>query len=119
MLTEELRKRIVEGVYLRRRSWEVRPEGTFGKRSRWQPSAREDCGGDGRAVRTPSARWPYSYMIRCRTRQHCAALVDAMIRGEDVPPDVIDAARRVLPFAPETPEGVIRDYFLDGCPQVV
>lgn len=70
------------------------PEGEFDKGGRWYPSDREDCGGDGTSTRSPSRSWPYSYMLRCRTREHCRALVAAALAGNDVPADVIYTAGR-------------------------
>jgi hypothetical protein len=81
-------KAIVAIVYGLRNSRREHPEGSFDKAQRFYPSAREDADGDGTNVRSPSRAWPYSYMLRCRTRQHCAVLVRRAIDGLDVPPDV-------------------------------
>ena len=89
-------KLIVGKIYTARKNREVSPEGKFDGGGRWYPSAAEDCGGDGSSARTPTLAWPYSYMLRCRTRQHCAALVAAALRGEAVPADV---ARAFAPAA--------------------
>lgn len=86
-------KQAAEVAYDRRRLREVNPEGDFDKRGRWHPTDREDAGDVAGAVRAPSAAWPYSYLLRCRTRKHCAALAyRAVITGRDVPPDVATAA---------------------------
>ena len=83
-----LRATLINQIYAARKARSVHPEGTFDRARRWYPDAREDCDGDGSRTRTPSAAWPFSYMLRCRTRQHCAALVAAAIVGRDVPEDV-------------------------------
>jgi hypothetical protein len=90
---DKLARSLTKLVWEARKSRRCHPEGSFDKSSRWYPSAREDCGGDGTNVRRPSASWPYSYMMRCRTRQHCQVLVTAALSGRDVPPDVADVVR--------------------------
>jgi hypothetical protein len=79
---------LVDAVYDARKDRDVHPEGTFDKAMRWYPSDREDCGGSGTRVRSPSRKWPYSYMLRCRTKDHVRTLVRAGLAGADVPPDV-------------------------------
>jgi hypothetical protein len=81
-------KSLVAAVYAARKDRSVHPEGEFDKHGRWYPSAREDADGDGSSTRSPSAAWPYSYMLHCRTRKHCAVLVERALQGLDVPPDV-------------------------------
>jgi hypothetical protein len=59
--------------YRRRQSRREHPDGTFDKRGRWYPADCEEqpcCA----FIRSPSARWPYSYMTHCRTVGHVAAL---------------------------------------------
>ena len=85
-------KHATAAAYDRRRLHEVNPEGTFDGRGRWYPSDREEAGDVRGAVRAPSAAWPYSYTLRCRTREHCAALVWRALGGIDVPDDVTFAA---------------------------
>ena len=87
---------MIAAIYAARRDRLVNPEGSFDSAGRWYPSAAEDCGGDGRCVRTPSRAWPYSYMLRCRTRQHVSALVAAALAGESVPCDVAEAVRAAV-----------------------
>jgi hypothetical protein len=90
---------LIRSIYTARRDRLVHPEGSFDSAGRWYPSVTEDCGGDGRCVRTPSRMWPYSYMLRCRTRQHVSALVAAALRGESVPQDVATAVQSAQPLA--------------------
>lgn len=68
------------------------PEGSFDSARRWYPSACEDCGGSGSNARGPSRAFPYSYMLRCRSREHVRDLVAAALRGESVPADVVHTA---------------------------
>jgi hypothetical protein len=75
-------------VFTNRRVRTSNPEGSFGSKLRWYPSAREDADGDGCKGRAPSRAWPCSYLRRCRTRQHCAVLVKRALEGKDVPQDV-------------------------------
>lgn len=97
-LAEERRvKALVLEVYAARRDRAVHPEGSFDDAKRWYPSAREDANGDGSRTRSPSRAWPYSYMLRCRTREHCRVLVERALAGNDVPDDV----RAVVPAPAE------------------
>lgn len=84
-------KALVAVVYSARKDRESHPEGSCDKAGRWYPTAREDADGDGSCTRNPSAAWPWSYMLRCRTRQHCAKLVERALAGLDVPADVAAA----------------------------
>lgn len=118
MLTKARVAELVRLVYEARRDRLVHPEGKFDDAGRWYPSAREDCGGDGSSTRRPTRTWPYSYLLRCRTRQHARALVESALAGNDVPTDVLSAMRKVLPLRPDTADAIVRDYILDGCPAV-
>ena len=82
-------------IYSARKSRTTNPEGRFDSAGRWYPSDREDLEGDGSSVRSPSRAWPYSYMLRCRTRQHCRALVEACLAGLEVPVDVARAVSAI------------------------
>ena len=79
---------MVDAVYLARRDRRVNPEGDFDKAGRWSPSDRENAGGSGTQTRTPSRAWPYSYMVRCRTKEHAVILVERALAFQDVPSDV-------------------------------
>lgn len=83
----------VARVYAARRDRKAHPEGSFDGARRWYPSDAEDCGGSGSKTRSPTWAWPYSYMLRCRTRQHCAVLVAAYCAGRPVPEDVREACQ--------------------------
>jgi hypothetical protein len=52
------------------------PEGTFDNAGRFYPSDSEDCGVSS-YIRTPSRSYPHSYMLACRTLDHCERLEDA------------------------------------------
>ena len=84
---------LVNEVYEARRDRRVHPEGTFDDGGRWYPSDREDADGSGSSVRSPSRAWPYSYMLRCRTKAHGRVLVERALAGEDVPADVAAVVR--------------------------
>jgi hypothetical protein len=79
-------------VYARRRDRQVNPEGDFDSAGRPWPSEREDAGGNGSCVREPSQAWPYSYLTRCRAREHCRVLVRRSV-WTDVPDDVTEVVR--------------------------
>jgi hypothetical protein len=98
-LTAQIRT-LTAAVYEARRDRQVHPDGSFDSAGRWYPSDAEDCGGDGTCVRSPSRAWPYSYMLRCRTRQHCRALVEAALAGETVPYDVTRAVAAAVSQTP-------------------
>jgi hypothetical protein len=92
-----------EPVYVDRRDRLTHPHGYFegrGDRTPWYPYEDEDAGGDVTQVRSPSSRWPYSYMLRARTKDHCKHLVERAFHGHDVPPDVAlvmrAQARRII-----------------------
>jgi len=87
-------KGMVGRAYIARRDRKVNPEGNFDKQKRWYPSEREDAEGSGSNVRSPSAAWPFSYMLRCRTRKHVANLVQRGLQGLDVPPDIAQVIAR-------------------------
>ena len=70
------RQDLIAAVYEARRRRLLHPEGEFDKGGRWYPSEREDCGVSS-SIRSPSRRWPYSYMVACRTKKHVKALAEA------------------------------------------
>jgi len=63
------------------------PEGSMDNAGRFYPKGLDASVHMG--VRSPSRQWPYSYMLRCRTLDHCE-----MIHGADH--DVVLALRRHL-----------------------
>lgn len=92
-------KMVVAAVYGNRKDRRVHPEGDFDKAGRFYPTSREGCGGSGTYGWSPTRNWPYSYMKRCRTKEHCTNLVEAWLDDKDVPPDVearCTSALRVL-----------------------
>lgn len=89
-------KGLISEIYTARRNRAEHPEGKFDSGRRWYPSSREDAGGSGSSTRAPSRAWPYSYMLRCRTRQHVTVLAAAWLAGQDVPEDVIAAVTRLF-----------------------
>lgn len=97
-------KSIVSSVYASRKARDSHPDGETDKAGRWYPSAREDAEGDGSSTRSPSRAWPWSYMSRCRTRQHCAVLVERALAGLDVPRDVALAVAQVVALQPAPAE---------------
>lgn len=93
-MTKQQIATIITAVYEARKNRVAHPEGRTGSGNRWHPSEREDQNGDGSCTREPSRAWPWSYMLRCRTRAHCKALVAAALAGADVPADVSAAVRK-------------------------
>lgn len=61
-------------VYEARKARKSHPAGSFDKGGRWYPSAAEDADSFTSSIRSPSAAWPYSYMLAARTRKHIKAL---------------------------------------------
>lgn len=59
--------------YISRRDRKTNPDGKFDKQGRFYPSDTETCDCC-RSVRSPSKRFPYSYMVHCRTITHIACL---------------------------------------------
>ena len=95
-MTQKQIKTLVQGIYEARRDRVVNPEGRFDGGGRWYPSEAEDADGDGSRTRRPSRAWPYSYMLRCRTRQHVRVLVERALAGHAVPSDVAVAVREAV-----------------------
>lgn len=65
-------------AFLSRQDRASHPDGSFDEKSRWYPSDTEwqaCCS----LIRPPSAAWPYSLLVHCRTAEHVANLfgVDA------------------------------------------
>lgn len=79
-------------VYEPRRDRAVNPEGEFDSAGRWYPDESEKGMGSFNAIRSPSRAWPYSYMLRARTRQHCVLLCWKTLTGRNVPRDVATVA---------------------------
>lgn len=96
-MSETSIKVIVSSVYDARKNRRVHPEGEFDAKSRFYPSARENADNFTSTIRSPSAAWPYSYMVAARTRKHCRALVLAALSGAEVPADVIAAIHAAIP----------------------
>lgn len=59
--------------YLARRQRLRHPQGTFDRKSRWYPNGAEKQKCCAR-IRGPSAGFPYSLMVHCRTAEHVANL---------------------------------------------
>lgn len=76
--------------YYNRRDRKSHPKGKFDGTKRWYPDATEErpcCS----HIRSPSRRFPFSYMLHCRTIEHVANLYD-------VDPKVLGkAVRKVSP----------------------
>jgi hypothetical protein len=85
---ERALRELVLRVYEPRRDRTAHPDGSFDSGGRWFPTEAEDAGDVAGEVRSPSRRWPYSYMIRARSRKHCQVLVERGLAGELVPLDV-------------------------------
>jgi uncharacterized protein (TIGR02996 family) len=101
--------------YEARRDRTVNPEGDFDKQGRWYYDASENCGDSFRGIRGPTRNWPYSYMLRARTRQHARCLAAAWLTGDaELPADftasapvrAVVFARLVLPPAGRGPDGL-------------
>ena len=64
--------------YMARKARTEHPDGTFDAKKRFYPSPAEEqpcCS----FIRQPSARYPYSLMVHCRTVQHIAALYSVSV----------------------------------------
>ena len=71
---EEEEKAAIKAVarYLLRKYRYEHPTGGFDNAGRWYP-----CKSEGLLTqyhRTPSRQWPYSYLLACRSMEHCAQL---------------------------------------------
>ena len=95
---EKLVKEMVIELYDERQSRDSHPEGSFDNGGRWYPTDREDHFGDiVHKVRSPSRSYPYSYMLRARTKKHCRVLILGALEGHDVPDDVAMIVKKHTP----------------------
>lgn len=69
-----------ELAWMARKARAVHPRGTFDSAKRFFPDEASEGGTP--SVRKPSRKWPFSYMLGCRTRAWCAQL-PAATRLED------------------------------------
>jgi hypothetical protein len=69
-------KEQINTVYTAMKERLMNPEGSFDKQGRWYPSAEQRCCSDNcpGTLRAPTKAYPYSWMLHCRTRKHCAYL---------------------------------------------
>lgn len=81
MMSDEVVKGWVSVVYSQRKDRQVHPEGKFDNGQRWYPAESEDQLGTFSSIRSPSRQWPYSYLLRARTKQHVALLVSGYLLG--------------------------------------
>lgn len=93
MKTEEitgLSKILGKLLYEARRERKTHPEGrSDGKR--WYASAhetRECCA----SIRAPSANFPWSQMVHCRSKKHCVSLYEQTKRSQ-LPADALEILR--------------------------
>lgn len=105
----------VKLAYAARRQRRVNPEGGFDRKGRWYPSDREDADGDGSSTRSPSRAWPYSYLLRCRTRQHVRVLVGRALARHDVPEDISRALAEAAGLRGDTSSLISADYVDERC----
>lgn len=61
-------------IFNRRQARIDHPEGGTDNGGRWYPEGRDDIG---MAVRSPSRSYPWSYMLHCRSLDHCECLTGA------------------------------------------
>lgn len=66
---------LIQETYQARKARTEHPDGTFDKAGRWYPSEEERCECCA-SVRSPSRRFPYSYMTHCRTKKHVTNLIN-------------------------------------------
>jgi hypothetical protein len=92
-------------LYLDRKDRAAHPDGTFDSKRRWAESDAEHrpcCS----TIRTPSAAYPYSKLVHCRTLQHVANLT-----GVDEA-ELRKAARAARPPAPRAKSEPVEMYKL-------
>lgn len=70
----DLLARAVEALHQARKARKAHPQGKQDKSGRWYPSAEENADNFTAGVRSPSAAWPWSYMLAARTKKHIKAL---------------------------------------------
>lgn len=83
---ESVRVRQAAHEYIDRRDRNTHPQGEFDQAGRWYPAEHEDCD---HSVSPPSRRFPYRYMVHCRTALHVAWLYGVSRR------DLMREARRL------------------------
>ena len=60
--------------YLDRKARRSHPDGYFDNGGRWYPDDKYEWQKCCSSIRSPSRRFPYSYMLHCRTKKHVANL---------------------------------------------
>jgi hypothetical protein len=73
-LKKRLVKHVVAIVFDDRKNFRTNPDGKWGSKRRWIPSAREDGDNLTSRIRSQSSNWPFSYFDHARTRKHIYAL---------------------------------------------
>ena len=76
-------------AYVKRRERSEHPAGHFDHRGRWYPAEGETCECC-KSIRRPSAAYPFSLMLHCRTIVHVATLFGVTVRElEEKIPEVM------------------------------
>lgn len=74
------RQILVQRVYEARKTRRIHPHGEFDRAGRWYPDTEKEGGTP--PVRTPSRRWPYSYLKACRTLKWVRQLPDETLKED-------------------------------------
>jgi hypothetical protein len=69
------KRQAIQSIFEARQERSLHPDGEFDSKSRWFPSDEERCDCCN-YIRFPSAAFPYSYMVHCRTKKHIQKLVE-------------------------------------------
>lgn len=105
-LTTQAVADLAKELFRSRQTRKTIPEGKFDPVTGfWYPTDREDQGAT-KEVEPPSAAWPHSFLIHCRSKRHCTTLIERALAGKDVSPDAMEVVTR--------PQG--KSYNLDRIP---
>lgn len=84
METKEIvREVVIKAIFISRRDRNTHPDGHFDKAGRWWPSAEEECDCCDN-IREPSRRWPYNYLVHCRSAAHVRNMVTTTYTNENL-----------------------------------
>lgn len=100
LMKEPALKAAVLSLFVSRSGRWSHPDGTFDSAGRFYPADTEKVLDSFDGIRRPTRSWPYSYMLRARTRDHCKRLVLASLvaKGSDSLPKDVVAEVGELPF---------------------
>lgn len=104
----------VYALYLARKERRTHPQGTFDREGRWYPESLGEERPCCQKIRPPSAKYPYSLLVHCRSLGHVASLFGLTIADvhRGVPKQPAALPEKVIRYKiVEVHEGVYRSLY--------